>query len=97
MYEPVLMAQAAFDRLTERQQDALFVATRMAEAFGYERAAYSDEVLVGLYQLSGVKVAEMTPAQVAEWQLLAERTAYRAFSAKVENGAALLALARAVR
>ena len=97
MYEPLLMSKRAFDRLDDKQQQALLAAGRKAEAYGFEQAAISDQHMVDAYKKAGVEVVTMTPDQVAEWKKLAQETAYKTFADDVKGGAELLQKAEAVQ
>ncbi|HET6468120.1 MAG TPA: TRAP transporter substrate-binding protein DctP [Geminicoccaceae bacterium] len=96
MYEPVLMSKRNFERLDEKQQQALLAAAEKAEAFGYERAAAADQSMVETFEKAGIEVVTMTAEQAEAWRKLAEETAYKTFSDEVEGGQDLLDLAQNV-
>jgi TRAP-type C4-dicarboxylate transport system substrate-binding protein len=96
MYEPLLMSKRTFERLDEKQQQALLAAAQKAEDFGYERAAAADSGMVETYQKAGVEVVTMTAEQAEAWHKLAQETAYKTFSEEVEGGKELLELAQSV-
>lgn len=96
MYEPLLMSKRSFDRLDEAQQQALLAAGKKAEAFGYEKAAASDQQMEDTYGKAGVEVVRMSAEQAGAWQQLAQQTAYKTFAEEVEGGQELLDLAQGV-
>jgi TRAP-type C4-dicarboxylate transport system substrate-binding protein len=96
MYEPLLMSKRGFDRLDEAQQKALLAAGKKAEAFGFEKAAASDQVMADTYAKAGVEVTSMSAEQAEAWHQLAKETAYKTFAEQVEGGEKLLNLAQSV-
>ncbi len=96
MYEPLLMSKRSFERLDEKQQQALLAAGKKAEAFGYEKAAASDQSMADTYAKAGVEVVTMTAEQAEAWHELAKQTAYKTFAQDVKGGQELLDLAQSV-
>ncbi len=96
MYEPMLMSKRSFDQLDEAQQQALLAAGKKAEAFGYEKAAASDQNMADTYAKAGVEVVTMSAEQAQAWHELAKETAYKTFAEQVKGGQELLDLAQGV-
>lgn len=97
MYEPLLMSKKSFDRLDEKQQQALLAAGKKAEAFGYEKAAASDQSMADTYAKAGVEVVTMSAEQAEAWHELAKQTSYKTFATDVKGGQELLDLAQGVQ
>jgi len=96
MYEPVLMSQKSWDKLTPEQQAALKAAGQKAEDYFFQEAKNLDSKLVDTYKKAGVEVVEMSAEQAAKWRAIADKTSYAAFADKVEGGKALIEKALAV-
>lgn len=96
MYEPLLMSKRSFDELTEAQQQALLAAGKKAEAFGFEKAAASDQAMADTFAKANVEVVTMSADQAAAWHALAQDTAYKTFAEQVKGGQELLDLAQSV-
>ncbi|HEX6013626.1 MAG TPA: TRAP transporter substrate-binding protein DctP [Geminicoccaceae bacterium] len=96
MYEPLLMSKRSFERLDEKQQQALLAAAEKAEAYGFEKAAEADQNMAETYKKAGVEVTTMTPEQAEAWHKLAQESSYKTFAEEVEGGKELLELAQSV-
>ena len=96
MYEPILMSQRSFDKLTPAQQQALMDAGQVAEDYFFAAAKGLDDKLVEAYKKAGVEVVAMTPAQAAQWRDIANQTSYKNFAEKVPGGDVLIEKALSV-
>ena len=96
LYQPLLMNKSTFEGLSSDQQSALLSAAEKAEAHYLEQAKLQDAKSVDIFRKAGVEIAEMTPADFAAWQAIANETSYAAFVADVPGGQDLLDLALAV-
>ncbi|MFT6022279.1 MAG: TRAP-type C4-dicarboxylate transport system substrate-binding protein [Ascidiaceihabitans sp.] len=96
LYQPLLMNKSTFEGLSGDQQSALLSAAEKAEAHYLEQAKLQDAKSVDIFRKAGVEIAEMTPADFAAWQAIANETSYAAFVADVPGGQDLLDLALAV-
>lgn len=96
LYQPLLMNKSTFEGLSDDQQSALLSAAEKAEAHYLEQAKLQDARSVDIFRKAGVEIAEMTPADFAAWQAIANETSYAAFVADVPGGQDLLDLALAV-
>ncbi|MDF1586534.1 TRAP transporter substrate-binding protein DctP [Marinimicrococcus flavescens] len=93
MYEPVLMSKRSFDRLDEKQREALMEAAKKAEDYFAEESRKLDEELVATFEKAGVEVVTMTPEQAEMWREVARRTSYKSFAEQVPNGQELIDMA----
>lgn len=96
MYEPILISQRTWDRLTPEQQQALTAAGEKAEAFFTDAAQGLDEELVETFEKAGIQVETMTEEQYDSWVAMAHDSAYKVFAEKVPNGQQLIDAALAV-
>ncbi len=96
MFEPLLMSKQVFDSLTPDQQTAVTEAGLEQEPFALQAAKADDQALVDIYGKAGVKVADMTAADIAKWKLIAQDAAWKDFAARNASCANLLKLAEAV-
>lgn len=96
LYQPLLMNKSTFDGLSDAQQTALLAAAEIAEAHYLEQAKLQDAASEAVFQDAGVEIAEMTAADFAAWQALAQETSYASFVADVPDGQELLDMALAV-
>ena len=97
MYEPVLVSQKVFERLTPEQQKAILAAGEKAEAFFDEEVRKGDQLMVDTYKKAGVEVVEMSKEDYDAWLELAKQSSYKNFAEKVEGGDALIEKALAVQ
>jgi len=97
MYEPILMSKMSYDKLDKPQQDALMAAGKKAEEFFNGEARKLDDKMVSKFKEAGVEVVEMSPDDYKAWLAIAQDTAYKDFSEKVEGGAKLIDEALAVK
>lgn len=97
MYEPVLMAKRSFDRLDEKQKEALLAASRKAEDYFFAESSKLDEQVVEIFRKAGVEVVTLTPEEVAAWRAVAEATSYKTFAEQVPGGKELIEKALAAQ
>jgi TRAP-type transport system periplasmic protein len=97
MYEPVLMSKRSFDRLDEKQQNALLAAAKNSEEYFAQESRKLDEEFVQAFKKAGVEVVTMTPEQVAKWREVAKRTSYKTFADQVKGGSDLINMALEVK
>ena len=95
-YEPILISNRTWDKLSKEQQDALIAAGQKAEEYFFEATQQLDEELVETFKKAGVEVVTLNDEQFKAWRDLAERTAYQHFRENVPGGAELLDKALAV-
>ncbi|MBN8871989.1 MAG: TRAP transporter substrate-binding protein DctP [Rhodospirillales bacterium] len=96
MFEPLLMSKNVFDALTPDQQAAITEAGTAQEPFALQAAKADDEELATVYGKAGVKVSDMSAADLEKWRAIARDTAWKDFAARNAACANLLKLAEAV-
>ncbi|MGC3873446.1 TRAP transporter substrate-binding protein DctP [Halomonas sp. GXIMD04776] len=96
MYEPILISEQSWSRLSEEQQKALTEAGQKAEEYFAGEAASLDQELVDVYKENGVEVVTMTPENYQAWLDIAQKSSYKTFAENVPNGQALIDAALAV-
>ena len=96
MYEPVLISMKTWNSLNDAQQQALMAASQKAEDFFNAESKKLDEKLVDTYKKAGVEVVELTDAEYAAWQAVAQKTSYKEFADKVPGGKELIEKALSV-
>lgn len=96
MYEPILISERSWERLTPEQQKALTEAGEKAEAFFAEKAAGLDQKMVDVYKENGVKIVTMSPEDYQAWLDVAKKSSYKNFAEKVPNGQQLIDAALSV-
>ncbi|NDB48518.1 MAG: ABC transporter substrate-binding protein [Proteobacteria bacterium] len=97
MYEPVLMSKKSFDKLNDKQKEALLAAGKKAEAYMTKAAAGLDTNMEKVFKEKGVQIAQMTEADYKAWLAIAKQTSYKQFAEKVKDGDKLIAKALAVK
>ncbi|MES1924423.1 TRAP transporter substrate-binding protein DctP [Salinisphaera sp. T31B1] len=97
MYEPILISERSWERLTPEQQKALTAAGKKAEAFFADEAAGLDQKMVDVFKENGVKVVTMSPEDYQAWLDVAKKSSYKNFAEKVPNGQALIDAALSVK
>ncbi len=90
MLEPLLMSKQIFDALPKDQRDALMAAGAEMEKFGMEAAKDDDRTAALAYARAGSKVTDIDAAIVDQWRVIARASAWKDYSEKNENCAALL-------
>lgn len=93
MFEPLMMSRAVFDRLSKEQQAIIMAVGADMEAFARKSAQTDDSLVAAVYQKSGAKVVDLSPATVKKWQAIARATAWKDYGERNENCARLLKLA----
>ena len=96
MLEPLLMSKDVFDSLTPDQQSAITAAGTAQEPFALESAKSDDQAMADIYAKAGVKVSDMTAADIAAWKTVAQATAWKDYANRNAACANLLKLAQAV-
>jgi len=96
MYEPILISERSWDRLTPEQQQALTDAGQKAEEFFAGEAAQLDQKMADVFRENGVEVISMSADDYQAWLKIAQESSYKSFAEKVPNGQALIDAALAV-
>ncbi|WP_216851020.1 TRAP transporter substrate-binding protein DctP [Acidisphaera sp. L21] len=96
MFEPLLMSKQVFDSLTPDQQKAITDVGAAQEQFALDMSKADDQALADIYGKAGVKVADMTDADIGQWKSIAQDSAWKDFAARNAACANLLKLAEAV-
>jgi TRAP-type transport system periplasmic protein len=97
MYEPVLMSKKSFDKLNDKQKEAVLAAGKKAEAYMTKAAAGLDTNMEKVFKEKGVQISQMTEADYKAWLAIAKQTSYKQFAEKVKDGDKLIAKALAVK
>jgi TRAP-type C4-dicarboxylate transport system substrate-binding protein len=97
MYQPILMSQKSYDKLNEKQKEALIVAGRKAEQYMVKEAANLDTKMEKIFKEKNVQITYMTEADFNAWMQIAKATSYKKFAEKVKDGDKLIAKALAVK
>jgi TRAP-type C4-dicarboxylate transport system substrate-binding protein len=97
MYQPILMSQKSYDKLNEKQKEALIVAGRKAEQYMVKEAANLDTKMEKIFKEKNVQITYMTEADFNAWMQIAKATSYKKFAKKVKDGDKLIAKALAVK
>jgi len=97
MYEPVLMSKKSFDRLDQKQRDALLAAGRKAQAYFAKETRGLDDKLVKTFKDHNVEVVTLTPAEYDAWLKVARESSYAEFAKEVPDGKQLIDAALAVK
>ena len=97
MYEPILMSKKSFDKLNEKQKEALLAAGKKAEQYMAKAAAGLDTNMEKVFKEKNVQLAYMTEADYKAWLAIAKATSYKQFGEKVKDGEKLIAKALAVK
>jgi len=96
MYQPMLMNKSVFDGLNEKQQQALLVGAKKAQAYYLTEAKKADEASAAKFKEAGVKIVQMSPADFDAWREVAKGSSYKKFVDETEGGQQLLDMALAV-
>jgi TRAP-type C4-dicarboxylate transport system substrate-binding protein len=97
MYQPVIMSKKSFDKLNDKQKEAILAAGKKAEAYMTKAAAGLDTNMEKVFKEKGVQVVQMTEADYKAWLAIAKQTSYKQFAEKVKDGDKLIAKALAVK
>lgn len=96
MYEPILMSKRTWDKLNERQQEAMLAAGEAAERYFLAEASGLDRKLIEVYRKAGVHVVQMSDEDYQSWLDVARETSYKSFAENVPGGRELIEKALAV-
>jgi len=94
MLEPLLMSKQIFDALPKDQRDTLMAVGADMEKFATDAAKDDDKSAALAYARAGSKVTDLDAAIVNKWQVVARESAWKDFSDKNENCAALIQAAQ---
>jgi len=97
MFEPLLMAKSTYDSLTPEQQKIVTEVGASLDSFAVTSAKEDDQRVADVYSKAGVTVHDMDEAMFAKWRKLAEKSAWKEFAEKVEDGKRLMDLAISVK
>ena len=97
MFEPLLMSNVTYNKLTPAQQKIVMEVGASLERFAMEESIKDDLRLADAYTKAGSKVDDMDDAAFAKWRELARQTAWKDFAEKTKNGQQLLDMALAVK
>ena len=97
MYEPVLMSKKSFDKLNQKQKDALLKAGKKSEEYFAKESKLLDEKMVKAFKDNKVEVVTMTPAEYQAWIDVAQKSSYAGFAKDVPDGKKLIDAALAVK
>lgn len=90
LIQPLLMAKAAWDKLTPEQQQAFEEAAEVSEEFFHEEQGKSAEAMRKTFEEAGVEVRALTDEEYQEWLALAKDTAWKKFQTEVSRGEELI-------
>lgn len=91
LIQPLVMAKAAWDKLSPEQKKAFEEAATESEAFFNNGQKEASEVTIREFKKAGAAVRELTDAEYEAWVQLAKKTAWERFKSNVPNGAKLIA------
>jgi len=97
MFEPLLMAKSTYDSLTPEQQKIVTEVGASLDAFAVKSAKEDDQRVADVYAKAGVAVHDMDEAMFAKWRKIAEKSAWKEYADKVEDGKRLMDLAISVK
>ncbi len=97
MFEPLLMANSTFDKLTPEQQKIVMEVGASLEKFGMEESRKDDARLAEVYEKNGDRAYNIDEAAFAKWREVAKASAWKDFEEKVKNGKQLLEMAQSVQ
>ena len=97
MFEPLLMSKSVFDGLTKDQQSAVRAVGGDMEKFATEQAKADDQAVADVYTKKGLKVVDLSEADVEKWRTLARDSAWKDFAARNDSCAKLIKLAQDVK
>lgn len=91
LLQPLVMAKAAWDKLTPEQKKAFEEAATESERFFNGGQKEATDAMVREFKKAGAAVRELTDAEYDAWVKLAKETAWERFKQNVPNGAKLIA------
>jgi TRAP-type C4-dicarboxylate transport system substrate-binding protein len=92
MFEPLLISNATWEKLTPEQQKILEEVAAEVQPFAYQASEDDDAATSKVFREKGVKVVDMTDEAFVQWQELA-KPVWAGFAKNVEGGQELLDLA----
>jgi TRAP-type C4-dicarboxylate transport system substrate-binding protein len=96
MLEPLLMSKEVFDSLTTDQRKIVTEVAASMEDFGLRAAQGDDDALAVVYGQSNVQIEDFSKDALEKWQVIAEASAWKDFSARDASCARLLKSAQGV-
>lgn len=97
MYEPVLMSKKSYDRLDQKQKDAIVAAGKKAQAYYEGKADAVNKEAIKAFEDHKVKVVTLSDADYQAWLDVAKKSSYAKFAKEVPNGQKLIDDALAVK
>lgn len=97
MYQPMLMNKTTFEKLNEKQQEAILSGAKKAQAFYLAEAKKADAAAAEKFKEAGVEIAEMTSDDFNAWREMAKKSSYQSFVENTKNGQKLLDMALSVK
>ena len=97
MFEPLLISKSVFEGLSKDQQAAVRAVGDEMEKFATEQAKADDRAVADVYTKAGLKVVDLSEANVEKWRALARDSAWKDFAARNESCAKLIKLAQDVK
>ena len=96
MFGPLLMSKQVYSSLPATHQKAIDDVGAEMDAFAIEAVQEDDERLSRVFADAGLAARDMDESAIDKWRALAEATAWKDFSARSAECAAILKLAQAV-
>ncbi len=97
MFEPLLISNDVFKKLTPEQQQVMVEVGLSLEKFAMEEAKKDDERAAEVFAKAGVKVVDMDEASFRKWLALAQQTAWKDFAERVKDGQRWMDMATSVK
>lgn len=91
LIQPLVMAKAAYDKLTPEQKTAFEEAATVSEGWFNTNQKEANDTMIREFKKAGAALRELTDAEYDAWVKLAKETAWERFSKNVPGGAALIA------
>jgi TRAP-type C4-dicarboxylate transport system substrate-binding protein len=96
MFEPLLMSKDTFRQLTPAQQKTVLEVGHSLQGYALDACKADDAKVAAVFGKAGDHVYDMDKTQFDDWKELAQKSAWKDFSARVENGSKLIEMATAV-
>ena len=90
MYEPVLMSKKNFNKLTQKQKDALIKAGKDAQKYYESKAESVDDAALKAYKDHNVEIVTLSDEQYEQWLEVAKKSSYVEFAKEVPDGKKLI-------
>lgn len=97
MYQPMLMSKKSFDKLDQKQKDAVMAAGKKAEQLFESKADDINKAAIKAFEDHKAKVVTLTDADYNAWLAVAKQSAYPEFAKAVPNGQKLIDEALSVK